>query len=251
MKVAKLYVVAFALGALLLPGCGGGGGSPVYSGGNGSGGTTTPAMQLRSPRPGDTYTYNLSGQLQTVGTSSHMNYTGTLVVTYSATSYNGLAAVAENVAITFNLSNGQTVTVDSQVIQSLDSNGDLLDLATIQNGFTDGFNPPTVDEPAKWGNGFALNQQTTTDTGTSYSFSFVVSGSETVSSPVGTFACWKVNYSQNSTSSQNVNLTEWFAPEMGPRPIKFSGTSTLMGTDGNTYTVTCNAIMVSTNVPVS
>ncbi|HLI47759.1 MAG TPA: hypothetical protein VKV18_03580 [Chthonomonas sp.] len=241
-----LHVLMMLIGTTLLVGCGGGGGGPVYSGGG-----TTPATHLRSPLPGDTYNYTLSGKLQAIGTNVSYSFTGNLVIGFSQTNYNGASVLLRNSALTLNLSNGQTLAVNEQEIESSDSSGDLVGLANIQNGTVDPLSPPVITAPAAWSNALSIDQQTTTSFGISYVDSFTVVGAENVSTPIGTFACWKVNFTSNSSSSSNTNETIWYAPEMGDAPIKESGTTTIVASDGNTYTATINSILSSTNVPIS
>ncbi|CCW35912.1 Protein of unknown function (DUF3108) [Chthonomonas calidirosea] len=220
------------------------------SGGSGSGGVT-PATHLRSPRSGDTYNYTLSGKLWGVGTNVSYSFTDSLVAGYSQTNYSGVNVLIANYAYNLNLSNGQSIAVNLQFIDSSDASGNVINLAEIQNGALATYNLPIIDLPATWSNTLSLDQQTTTSSGVSEVFIFSVVGAENVSTPIGTFACWKVNSSENTSTSTNTNGTLWYAPEMGAAPIKMSATVTLVGSDGNTYTMTLNGVLSSTNVPIS
>lgn len=244
MRILKVLLVL--IGTAFLIGCGGGGGEPVYSGGG-----TPPATHLRSPLPGDTYNYTLSGKLQGIGTNVSYSFTGTLMLGFSQANYNGAGVLLRNIAYTLNLSNGQTLAFNGQEIDSSDSSGDVIAWARVQNSTVDPLNPPIIAAPAVWSNALSIDQQTTTSSGISEVDSFTVVGAESVSTPLGTFVCWKINYISNASSSSDVNETIWYAPEMGDAPIKLSDTITAVANDGNTYTITLNATLTSTNVPIS
>lgn len=222
----------------LLSGCGGGGGGTPF----------LLSSSLRMLQVGDQWTYNVTGTQTTPGGPT-LNITGTYTQSIVQQNINGQNYLAQSSALNLTATGGGGVTNNSITYFSQDP--------ATHNGVIyadkDNTNPirivtnnplPTI-LPGTWSNSTAYAYTLNYNDSSTNTDTLSVSNTETVSSPVGSFAAWKVTRTSDDSLYGSANGTEWWAPQMGA-PIKSTATRTFSG--GTTLTLT--AILASTNVPL-
>jgi hypothetical protein len=243
MKTKSGWVLGLlTVSGTALVGCGGGGTSASSS--------PTLATKTRLLQAGDQWVYNVTGQGQD-GTAT-VTATGTVTDTVSSKPFNGGTALARETVSHIKISNGRTIDIDNTLYFSQDSaTGDIIELGEQDNisnpTAPDIATPPGKVEFGNWSAGETLTPSISLNNAAADTRpTQTISGSETVQTPAGNFAAWKVTI----PPSGNLTFTQDWAPQLGA-PVRFAGTLYGYGPNstGGITTINATALLQSTTVP--
>jgi hypothetical protein len=180
-------------------------------GGGGSDGSSA-ASKTRMLKPGDSWTYDVSGHSLDSQTTT---YSGTETLSITQETFNGEPVLAATAVmnVTFSGSSTSSSFTAVQYYQQDPTTGDIVLLGRKESNkplatVTD--RPLPVFWPGSWEAGKTVSLDVHYSDGSSDTVSYTVVGQETVTTSAGTFPTWKL-----SVSSGSVTGTSWFAPQLG------------------------------------
>jgi hypothetical protein len=203
MKVMRVIgrLLILVVVPVVLFGCGGGGSAGDVA-----------ASKTRMLKPGDSWTYDVSGHPLNSQTSS---YSGTITISITQETLNGEPVLAQTAVqnVTFSGSSTSSSVTSVQYYQQDPSTGEIMmygrkevnkPVATVTD------RPLPVVWPGSWEAGKTVSvnihySDGSTDTGT-----YTVVGQETITTMAGTFPTWKLSFGSGAVSG-----TSWFVPQLG------------------------------------
>lgn len=222
----------YLLGALLLftIGCGGGGGT------SGITSVVTPSPTLRTPTPGDSWTYSISGHVPAG------NFGGTLVESMSSESFNGISAIRDTQAITITSGvNTGNVGITNQWDSMGATSYHIVGLQQ-SGGAISTVVSTTYIVPLTITSSLSISGQTTFNDGLVIDSSTTVTGAEIITVPAGTFKCWKITRAEQHNDGSTFTSTEWWPAEYGAFVKRIENGSDSSGNHAYTQ------LLTSTNV---
>jgi hypothetical protein len=222
-----------------LTGCSGGGGA--------AGGAARLATQTRLLKPGDKWVYSVTGT--SIGINPPVTGTGTVTITISSQPFNGGVALARETVDHFVTTDNNSIDFDTTTYFTQDAAS--RDIKEIGESSSDSLpqavvTPQTI-EFGSWTNNETLSPSLDFGGGDVEPLaSQTVVGTETVQTPIGSFAAWKVTTPSPLPALPRPFVWDW-APQLGA-PVRFE-TLYLYSTNQATVNVPATAVITSTTVP--
>lgn len=237
MRRSAFLCITALLGAFVLLGCGGGSDNDDNRNNTAVYPLTT---RMKTLQNGDTWTYRLNGKFR--NSQENTDVSGTLTRTVSTASFNTQSVLAITSAMTLTANGGGTLTFNQVSYYTQDAaTGNLTRVGDDEDGV---ITNPIVELPGTWAQGFGYTQSYTFSNGAALPQSFSVTGSENVSTSLGTFGAWKAT-SAYAYDDLQVSETAWYAPQTG-NLVK----AVWVITDRDGATTTLDVDLQSTNAPL-
>jgi len=184
-------------------------------GGTGAGGTVAnPANNVRPNVTGDMFNYSVTGTYQATPSSLAVATTGTATYAFQADTYNGQAALESTVTTILALASGSDTLVASEQVSSTGVTLGVTDAGALQSVATGGFTKPSTLSATT-----NISGTETLADGTTIALLYTVTGTASITTTAGTFACWTATRSLTYSDGFSSNDTIEFAPSIGA-PVK-------------------------------
>jgi|GEM_PF-6390957 hypothetical protein len=191
-------------GLLILTGCGGGSGS--------SNPTINPPTTTRTLVEDLEYRYDFQGSV-----GGLPGYQGTFGIRTFAASLNEEPTIMEDTLLNVSGDSGGLFLSERRFLRQ-NANRDILQVGDVNAEGSVSFTPELTLLPGVYQATTQFSQQATRPDVGNVTRSFRVIGTERVTVPLGTFDCWKVEYSQ-ADATKSITATAWIDPRIA-YPVK-------------------------------
>ena len=203
---------------------------------------TTPATQLSQTTLGESWTWALSGQFTPAGSSQPLPISGSQVQTVESLPFQGGSTLAY--VATQNLTaGGQPLFGDGSAPPSIfyiqqdpaTRTVDVIGDNQGPNGAVRIPNQPIIFAPGQWDLNTAYNNNVTFDNGEKERIYLTVTGTTTITTPLGDFAAWVAPNGADDSSGISHPGVDYWTPELGA-PALFTTSTTFP--DGSSIEIT-------------